>query len=90
MSTYVLTVNGVSKRIREDSVDIRETTNSRNLMNCAIASLDGTYRPALRDEVILTEDGIRIFLTGGMALRGHVASHLAPPSPDAAIRRADG
>lgn len=61
MAVYVLTVAGATKAVQEDSVDIRETANSRNLMNCAIKSLDGTYRPALRAEVILTEDGTRIF-----------------------------
>jgi uncharacterized membrane protein len=47
-------------------------------------------RERLQFPDLTVEDGIRIFLTGGMALRGHVASHLAPPPPDAAIRRADG
>jgi uncharacterized membrane protein len=47
-------------------------------------------RERLQFPDLTVEDGIRIFLTGGMALPGHVASHLAPPPLDAAMRRADG
>lgn len=47
-------------------------------------------RERLQFPDLTVEDGVRIFLTGGMALPGHVANHLAPPHADAAMRRADG
>jgi uncharacterized membrane protein len=46
-------------------------------------------RERLQFPALSVEDGIRIFLTGGMALPAHVATHFVPP-PDPAMRRADG
>jgi hypothetical protein len=60
MATYALTIEGASKRMQEGFV-IRELINGRNTINFGFASLDGSYRPALRDEVVLTEDAVRIF-----------------------------
>jgi uncharacterized membrane protein len=39
---------------------------------------------------LTVEDGIRIFLTGGMAMPGQVVGHPEPPPADPAVRRADG
>lgn len=47
-------------------------------------------RERLQFPDLTVEEGVRIFLTGGMALPGGVASQLAPPPADAAMRRADG
>lgn len=60
MATYAATIAGASKRIRE-GFTIRETVNGRNAINFEITSLDGSYRPDLLDEVIITENGTRIF-----------------------------
>ena len=60
MATYAATIAGVSKAIREGFV-IRETINGRNVINFEIASRDGSYRPDLLDEVIITENGVTIF-----------------------------
>ena len=46
-------------------------------------------RERLQFPDLTVEDGIRIFLTGGMALPAQVAHHGSPP-PDPAMRRADG
>ena len=46
-------------------------------------------RERLQFPDLTVEDGIRIFLTGGMALPAHVANQPAPP-PDPAMRRTDG
>jgi uncharacterized membrane protein len=46
-------------------------------------------RDRLRFPDLTVEDGIRIFLTGGMALPDAVASQ-SSPRPDPAMRRADG
>ncbi len=39
---------------------------------------------------LTVEDGIRIFLTGGMAMPGQVVGHPEPSPADPAVRRADG
>jgi hypothetical protein len=67
MATYVLTIAGATKSIAPGSLSITETLNGRATLECAIDSLDGSYRPALDAEVILTEDGTRIF--GGLITR---------------------
>lgn len=61
MATYVLTIAGSAKTLHEASLQISESANGRNTFAGAIDSLDGTYRPAIGAEVILTEDGTRIF-----------------------------
>ncbi len=66
MATYALTINGVAKTI-QPGFAITESANGRNRIDFEILSADGTYRPALDDTVILTEDGVRIF--GGLVDR---------------------
>jgi hypothetical protein len=60
MPTYAVTIGGASKQIREGWT-LRETINGRNTLSFEVTSLDGSYRPALGAEVIITEDGTRIF-----------------------------
>lgn len=57
----VLTIAGSTKSLREGSLRITESTNGRNTMQFQVVSVSGTYRPSLRDEVVLTEGGTRIF-----------------------------
>ena len=47
-------------------------------------------RQQLQFPDLTVEDGIRIFLTGGMAMPGHVVGHPEPSGPDPAVRRTDG
>jgi hypothetical protein len=61
LPVYVLTIAGSTKTLLPQSLTIRETANGRNTMSFSVQSLDGTYRPAMGAEVILTEDGTRIF-----------------------------
>lgn len=61
MATYVLTIAGVTKTMQLDSLRITETVNSSNRLDCVVWSNAGAYRPAIGAEVILTEDGTRIF-----------------------------
>jgi hypothetical protein len=60
MPTYAVTIAGASKNIREGWT-LRETVNGRNTLSFEVTSLDGSYRPALGAEVIITENGTRIF-----------------------------
>jgi hypothetical protein len=60
MPTYACTIAGVSKQIT-DGWSLREIINGRNTIRFEVLSADGSYRPAKHDEVILTEDGTRIF-----------------------------
>ncbi len=63
MPTYALTIGG-SARVVRPGWSISETANGRNTMTLDVVSVDGSYRPAIDDQVILTEDGTRIF--GGL------------------------
>ena len=47
-------------------------------------------RQQLQFPDLTVEDGIRIFLTGGMAMPGHLVGRPEPPGPDPAVRRTDG
>ncbi|HWK10280.1 MAG TPA: LamG-like jellyroll fold domain-containing protein, partial [Vicinamibacterales bacterium] len=56
---YNVTIAGVYRDI-QPGFSISETANGRNRLDCAVLSTNGSYRAALEDEVILTEDGTRI------------------------------
>ena len=57
---YVLTIAGVPKAI-QPGWDFSPTANGRALFRFKVKSLDGTYRPALDEEVTFSEDGTPIF-----------------------------
>jgi hypothetical protein len=78
---YVLTVAGTT-RTMQAGWSIDETANGRNLFRFSVKSEAGTYRPALDEEVILTESGTRIF--GGNITRAE-ESGLAPPKATSII-----
>jgi hypothetical protein len=80
---YVLTIDGVdvtAALMQGWSIDA--TANGRNLFRGRLKSAAGTYRPALDDEVILTEGGVGIF--GGTIVRAP-ESGLAPPKATSII-----
>src|SRR5688500_20196563 len=60
-SVYVLTVGGVTRTMQEKSLRIREAANRISTISFSIVSMDGSVLPAIGEEVILTEDGVRIF-----------------------------
>lgn len=60
MATYAITIGGVTKRLK-GGLTITETANGRNKLSAAVYSSDGSYRPAVGDEVLITENGTRIF-----------------------------
>jgi len=62
--TYVVTIGGSTKTFQHSTLDITATVNGVDVLNAEVISLDGSYRPALGEEVIITEDGTRIF--GGL------------------------
>lgn len=59
-----LTIDGVPKTLKAKSLNIAGPANGRATAAFHVISVDGTYRPALNDEVIIEEDGTRIF--GGL------------------------
>lgn len=71
MATYAVTIGGVSRQIRDGSLLITETANGRNRLQCDIYSADRSYRPAIDAEILITEDGTRIF--GGVIDRADEA-----------------
>lgn len=60
MAVYVLTIDGVARTLQENW-NIAAPANGPGTMNFEVLSLDASYVPDLSDEVILTEDGTRIF-----------------------------
>jgi hypothetical protein len=60
-ATYVLTIAGVQKNLQVGSLQIRESANGVNTISFDVLSRDGSYSPAMDAEVILTENGSRIF-----------------------------
>lgn len=64
---WTLTIAGVPKAIRAGSLHLSETLNGRTTAAFAIVSFDGTYRPAMDAQVIIEEDGGRVF--GGLVER---------------------
>jgi len=52
--TNILTITGVTKNI-QPGWSLEATANGRNTFNFSIISLDGSYRPALDDDVIFYE-----------------------------------
>lgn len=63
MATYVVTIGGATTQIRP-GWGISETANGVNRISCAVVSTSGTYRPAINDDIVITENGTRIF--GGL------------------------
>ncbi len=63
----VLTIGGVTKELRRGSLNISQTANGRTTASFSVVSTDGSYRPAMDAEVLITEDGTRIF--GGLVER---------------------
>ena len=64
---WTLTIAGVPKAIRANSLNLSETLNGRTTAGFAIVSFDGAYRPAMDAEVVIEEDGDRVF--GGLIER---------------------
>lgn len=59
--TFDLTIAGVPKEMRSNSLRINRTMNGRSTVSFQVMSLDRTYRPALDAEVILERDSVRLF-----------------------------
>lgn len=64
MATYILTVNAVERELRLGTLNLQSVINGRDTMTCQIVSLAAAYRPTLGHEVIVTENGNKIF--GGL------------------------
>lgn len=60
MPVYVVTIAGVTKTLK-GGLSISETANGRNKLSASVFSASGAYRPAVGAEVLVSEDGTRIF-----------------------------
>jgi hypothetical protein len=63
----VITIGGVTKTIKAGSLNIASTASGRTTASFSVVSSDASYRPALDAEVIITQDGTRVF--GGLVDR---------------------
>lgn len=59
-NTYAITIAGAAKAIQV-GWSITESVNGRSTLDCDVLSARSTYRPAIGAEVIVTENGTRIF-----------------------------
>ena len=71
----VLTIDGVEKLMREESMRITSTVSGRGTFECQVLSHDGSYRPAIGDRVLVVENGVRIF---GGYIDQHAEEGFAP------------
>lgn len=84
-SVVVLTVGGAERLVLVDGAfDLQLVGNGIDTLHCAIVSFDGSYRPGLRDEVILTRDGVALF--GGIITAAPEAALDGPALPDIATQ----
>lgn len=60
-ATYVLTIAGVTRTIQRGTLEIIEALNSKAVLTFDLLDRGGSYRPSLDDEVLITENGTRIF-----------------------------
>lgn len=58
---FVLTIAGVEKQLLAGSLNIRQIANSRHTASFSLDSIDRSYRPAIDAEVVMEEDGVRVF-----------------------------
>lgn len=61
MATYVITIGGSTKVFQSESLSISATANGVDTLSGEVYSANASYRPALDDEIIVTEDAVRIF-----------------------------
>jgi hypothetical protein len=65
--TFTCTVDGLAVDVKEGSLRISQTANGRATASFTVISIDRSWRPNLRDEVIMSEDSSVIF--GGVIER---------------------
>lgn len=61
MATYVITIGGAAKSVQHRSLSISSVINGHDTLTADVFSVDASYRPALGDEVLVTENGTNIF-----------------------------
>ena len=76
---FSLTIAGVAKLLKAGSLHIRQIANSRHTASFQLDSIDRSYRPAMDAEVIMEEDGTRVF--GGLIDRPTEAALAGPLRP---------
>jgi hypothetical protein len=76
---FDLTIGGVAKLLKAGSLNIRQIANSRHTASFQLDSVDRSYRPAMDAEVIMEEDGVRVF--GGLIDRPTEAALAGPLRP---------
>ena len=59
--TVTLTIDGVTKEFDPGSLDIGLVANGRSTLSVHVKSWDGSYRPALSDDITVVQDGTTIF-----------------------------
>lgn len=76
---FDLTIAGAAKQLKAGSLRIHQQANGRSTASFDIDSSDRSYRPAIDAEVIMDEDGTRIF--GGVIQRPRERGQFGPLRP---------
>lgn len=58
---FTVTIDGESVTVRVGTLVITEAANNRNTLTCEILSLDATYRLSGREEILVDDNGTRVF-----------------------------
>ncbi len=86
MATRICTINGVEVEVLLSSIRLTDVINGVSSLSIEVLSPSGTYRPALRVPLVLTEDGDPIF-SGLIHTTDEAGSD--GPAPDAITTRVD-
>lgn len=76
---FDLTIAGVPKQLKAGTLNIHALANGRATASFRIDSQDRSYRPAIDAEVVMEEDGVRIF--GGLIDRPAEKGFAGPRRP---------
>jgi hypothetical protein len=61
MATYTCSIGGTNRSVLIEGFTMQETSNGVDTLQCQVKSLDGSYEPSPHDELLLLENGTRIF-----------------------------
>lgn len=60
-NTYTFSIGGSNREVVIQGLSMSEAANAIDTLKCDVRSLDGSYRPAIDDQILVSENGTRIF-----------------------------
>ena len=59
--TFTVTIDSTPVAVQDRSLSIEGSINARQTLSAVVRSMDGSYRPSIGDEIVVTQDGTDIF-----------------------------